>query len=307
MEVPVLRINRTIAGSFVIMFFVGCAGNYSIREQNILSDVPSEYRNYNGGIIVDPNDNEVKSAISLGVSSKDSDVLLYSYLIKLPRELFDDDTIYFKVVTPLFLISDHAREQARDFRQIDQKYVERARKLNAVKLSLTQQYTSNVTLRQFVFQRQIILLRNGIRVEPLKEITPINGQNPFNDKLGKNAQATIAKTTQMATQYSRGFATTMNKEQKAQLIRTYKSMGLTEEQMVAYTGFSSDEIKSFSVGASEAQEGKIALTEFDAIYSVEGLNTPGNYEVVFRTPPTTSLFNPGDKEVRLPVTFDKFK
>ena len=301
-------------GLFMLLAF-GCAGSYSVREHNMISQIPEEQRIYKEGIIIFPTDEDIKRAIDFGAASKDSDVLEYAYLKKVPGDLFDDDTIYFKISTPLYYISNHAKKQAREYRQIDYRYIEYIRGLRAAKISLTQQYTGAATLRQYAFQRRIILLRDGIRVEPLKEVVTYSGQHPFSDTLAINTQAIMAKVAQTSSQYTKGYFATMNSEQKTRLIQTYRANGLTEDQISSMTGLETDEIGRLSPRTNAAQdtkmdgnkETKITLSELDAIFSIEELKKPGIYEVVFRTPPSNSMFTSGDKEIRFPITFDNFK
>jgi len=301
-------------GLFILLAF-GCAGSYSVREHNIISQIPEEQRIYKEGIVVYPTDGDIKRAIDFGAASKDSDALEYAYLKKVPGDFFDEDTIYFKISTPLYYISYHAKKQAREYRQVDYQYIEYIRGLRAAKISLTQQYTGGATLRQYSFQRRIILLRDGIRVEPLKEIVAYSGQHPFSDALAINTQAIMAKVAQASNQYTKGYFATMNNEQKDRLIQMYRANGLTEDQISSMTGLGTDEIRRLSPRANAVQdtkvggnkENKMTLSENEAIFLIEELKKPGTYEVVFRTPPSNSMFTSGDKEIRFPITFDNFK
>lgn len=289
------------------MLAAGCAGGYSIREHAIRSKIPQEFRNYTDGIIANPTDADVRQAIALGKTSKDNDALQYAYLTKAPRSLFNQDSIYIQVATPLQLIANHAREQARDYRKVNDNFVQYARKLSAVRISISQQFISTITWDAYGFQRQIILLRDGVRVEPLLEIPGWAGKNPFADKPSKEMQATFASIDQTMKQISKGWTTNMTKEQKEQVLRSYRAMGLSEEQMAAYTGFSRDEIQEILDTQSNAVDGKISLSEFDAVFPIDELTKPGNYELVFRTPQIASLYARGDKEVRFPISFASFR
>ena len=84
-------------------------------------------------------------------------------------------------------------------------------------------------------------------------------------------------------------------------------MGLSEDQMAAYTGFSREDIREILKTQASAGGGKIVLSEFDAVFPIEELSKPGRYELVFRTPPVASLYARGDKEVRFPISFSSFK
>ena len=116
---------------------------------------------------------------------------------------------------------------------MDDNFVQYARKLGAARIAI---YAGNIiSLQQFV------LLRDGVRVDPLLEIPAWAGKNPFTDKPGN------------------------------------------------------------------AINGKISLSEFDAVFPIDELTKPGNYELVFRTPQIASLYARGDKEVRFPISFASFR
>lgn len=288
------------------LLLAGCGG-YSVREHAIRSNLPQDLRTYNNGIIANPTDTDIQAAIALGATSKDDQTLEYAYLTKAPRGLFANDSIYIRVATPLYLIADHSREQTRDFRKVDDDFVQYARTLGAVRISISQQYMSTVTWNAYEFQRQVVLLRDGIRVEPMPEISGWEGQNPFADKPSKEMQAALSQVSQTMTQYSRSYAANMTQEQKVQLLKTYQTMGLSEDQMAAYTGFDHDEIHQILGEQVNTSNGNIVLSEFDAIFPVDELRKPGNYELVFRTPPTASLIASGDKEIRFPISLAGFR
>jgi hypothetical protein len=116
--------------------------------------------------------------------------------------------------------------------------------LDAVKISLTEQYTSS-NWRRYAFKRQVILLHNGKPIEPLSTIKSFNGFNPFMSQQNKEIQNIMAS--------------------------------------------------------------QISLLKSDAVYKASELKKPGKYEIVFRTPPTNNLIVSGDKEIRFPISFDKFR
>ncbi len=294
-----MKYSFLIAALTTALLAAGCAGGYSIREHAIRSKIPQEFRNYTNGIIANPTDADVRQAIALGKASKDNDALQYTYLTKAPRSLFNQDSIYIQVATPLYLIANHAREQTRDYRKIDDNFVQYARKIGALRIAI---YAGNIISLQ-----QFILLRDGVRVDPLLEIQAWAGKNPFADKPSKEMQATFASIDQTMKQISKGWTTNMTKEQKEQVLRSYRAMGLSEEQMAAYTGFSRDEIQEILDTQSNAVDGKISLSEFDAVFPIDELTKPGNYELVFRTPQIASLYARGDKEVRFPISFASFR
>lgn len=299
--------SRVIQTVFAMLFLCGCAGSYSLREQAIRSKIPADFRGNTNGIIAAPTDADIQAATALGVASKDNDALEYAYLVKAPRGAFASDSIYVKVATPLYLIASHAREQGREYRSVDSAYVQYARGLRAARISTTQQFINTATWDAVAFQRQIILLRDGVRVEPLKEIPAWAGQSPFADKPNKQVQAALAQVNQVAAQYSRGYAANMTGAQKEQVLRSYRAMGLSEEQMAAYTGFTRSEIQEILKTQNSTNGGMMALTEFDAVFAIDELIKPGHYEVVFRTPQIASLYSRGDKEIRFPISFSNFR
>ena len=250
-----MKYSFLIAALTTALLAAGCAGGYSIREHAIRSKIPQEFRNYTNGIIANPTDADVRQAIALGKASKDSNTLSLAYLRKAPKNLFksndilyyslhipygkyealargmDPNNILIRVATPLYLIANHAREQARDYRKVDDNFVQYARKLDAVRIAI---YAGNIISLQ-----QFILLRDGVRVDPLLEIQAWAGKNPFTDKLGN------------------------------------------------------------------AINGKISLSKFDAVFPIDELSKPGNYELVFRT--SQVAYVRGDKEVRFPISFAGFR
>lgn len=300
---PTNEFKFRLFGCILSLLLIGCAGSYSIREGIIRSKIPESYKSYSSGIIKNPIDTNVQAAIEFGKSSKEGDELEYAYLIKSSQSALSTNQIYIKVYTPLYLIANHAREQIRDYREVDSSFIMFACNLNAVQIALTQQFTSTVTYNAYAFKRQVILLRNGVRVEPLKEIPAWQGSNPFQKQLDKNTQATIAQTTQS---YTRGLVANMTKEQKIALIHSYQTMGFSSNQIIAYTGLTQEEIGELVPNLS-SKNGTIALSEYDSIYSIDELNKPGNYEIIFRTPRTSNLVSSGDDEVRINVTFNNFK
>ena len=302
-----MRYPPHLVTSLTALLLAGCAGDYSMREQVIRGKLPQEFRSYAKGIVARPTDADIQVAIALGTASKDEDTLEYAYLTKAPRNMFDTDDIYIRVATPLYLIANHAKEQARNYRKLDDSFVQYALGLRAVRISISQQYISTVTWDTYGFQREVALLRDGVRVEPLREIPAWAGQNPFADKPSKQMQSALSQVGQTAAQFSRGFAANMTKEQKEQVLRSYQAMGLSEEQMVAYTGFSREEMQGLLGTSASAGSGKVVLSEFDAVFPIEQLTMPGHYELVFRTPPTGSLFARGDKEIRFPISFAGFR
>src|SRR4051812_33064711 len=103
-------LRYTISFLATAFLFSGCAGSYSVKEATIRNRIPQEFLKYTNGIVASPSDADIQAAIALGSTSKERKTLQYAYLTKAPRGVFDNDTIYVQVATPLFLIADHARE-----------------------------------------------------------------------------------------------------------------------------------------------------------------------------------------------------
>lgn len=281
----------------------GCQGQYSLREQQIISDIPLEQRQYNEGVISNPKKSDIEKAISFGENSKDNNSLMYAYIKKGPSNFWGNSDVYVKINTPLYLISTHAKEQAREYKEIDAKYVNYCKDLNAVKLSLTQQFNNNFTV--YPIKREIILLHNGKRVKTMSSIKSHKGKNPFmSDYEKKIAKATSDEMSKSSSQVpASNFA--MTKEQLKNLEATYRSMGYTDEQIKSYMG--AINYGTNSNKKSNNKKTNIKLSETDNIYKTSDLNKPGSYEIVFRTPATNNVFASGDKEIRFPISFSNFK
>jgi hypothetical protein len=285
---------------FISLFFIGCAG-HSLVEQSIISGLPEKYRNHSGGFILLPNKSDIDEAIALGRNSKDNNSLTYAYIIKGPYDLMTNSDIYVQISTPLYLISEHAREQAREYKEIETPFTEYCKNLNAVKISLTQQYSKD--FRAYPFKRQAILLRDGKRIEPLSEIKSYKGLNPFASQSNKDIQNIMTKYQKMIPSQS----VAMTPEQLEDLKETYRSMGYTEAQIRTYINAAktaTQTIKSFNENGAATN---IVLLESDGIYDASDLKKQGKYEIVFRTPATSNMIVSGDKEIRFPISFDKFR
>jgi len=210
--------------------------------------------------------------------------------------------VYVQISTPLYLISEHAREQAKEYKEIDNDFVDYCKGLDAVKISLTLQYVSD-KFRAYPFQRQIILLRDGKRIEPLNTIQSYKGLNPFSSQLDKNIQDIIKKSQRMFQSQ----AVTRTPQQLKDLEQTYRDMGYSEAQIRTYVGLAREASKRTETLQQYGSSPTIALFDSDAIYKASDLKKPGKYEIVFRTPATNSLIVSGDKEIRFPISFDKFR
>ena len=162
-----------------------------------------------------------------------------------------------------------------------------------------------VRKKRRVFKRDkltiyIILLRDGKRVDPMNSIKSFKGLNPFMMKQNKNIQNVMARYQKMVP--SQSF--TMTQEQLADLEKTYRSMGYSDAQINTYMYAVRAGMK---IDSSSAQNTEIPLLESDAVYKASELKKPGKYEIIFRTPSTNNLIVSGDKEIRFPISFDRFR
>lgn len=285
-------------GFGLLLVVSGCG--YSLVEHSIRADIPATFRDHTSGIALTPSDADVQEAVALGRQSKDGKALMYAYLAKANRP----DPTYIYVATPLYLIAAHARLQARDYRELDSEFVACIRVLNAVRLSMIEQYTYGAHFGEVqAFDRQVTLLRDGTRVVSLKEIKTCRGRNPFLSTESVSSSEVAALVVESAAKYTRPYFATMTEEQKALTIRNYKAAGFSEAQIASMTGQAPP---AGDLGASGAPQ-MVTLSEVDAVFSAEELNRPGNYEVIFRTPPSTGLFHKGDEEIRMPISFAGFR
>lgn len=283
---------------FHLLLIFGCAGP-SLREQSIMSGLPDKYRNHNSGFILSPSKSDIAQAVALGKNSANDDSVTYAYIIKGPYDLMSNSDVYVRIATPLYLISEHAREQSREYKDIDTDLVDYCMSLDAVKISLTQQYVSN-KFTAYPLQRQIIILRDSKRIDPINSIKSFKGLNPFMMQQNKDIQNIMASYQRMVPSQS----VTMTQEQLADLEKTYRSMRYSEAQINTY-------MNAVRAGTnlvkSSGQNTEIPLLESDSVYKASELKKPGKYEIIFRTPATNNLIVSGDKEIRFPISFDKFK
>ena len=302
-EGNIMRGNKNDWIKFICCFIYliavfGCAGP-SLREQSIVRGLPEIYRNHNSGFIISPSKDDINHAVALGKTSANGHSLTYAYLIKGSYDLMSNSDVYVRIATPLYLIAEHAKEQSREYKDIDTDFVDYCMNMDAIKISLTQQYVSD-QFTAYPFQRQIILLRDGKRIEPMNSIKSFKGLNPFALQQNKDIQNIIASYQRMAP--SQSF--TMTQEQLEDLEKTYRSTGYSESQINTY-------MSAVRAGAnltkSSGQITVIPLLESDAVYKTSELKKPGMYEIVFRTPSTNNLIVSGDKEIRFPINFNKFR
>ena len=262
--------------------------SYSWVEKKILENIPSAYIQHKDGIVVSPTKNDVDDAIKFGASDKDDSAVMYAYLMRGPSEFWNQTEVYVYVRTPLYLVADHARKEAREYREVDTSFVEFCKTLNVAQVSLVQQIANK--LRVHAYKAKLVLLRDGKRVETVLKVQTIKGRNPYAPKLSPELEALA---TNLANQ---------SQQLKEQMMALYKANGMSEEQLKVMFGSSVSSVQSTSALPSE-----VPVLETDGIFAISELKKPGKYEIVFRTPPSSNIFVSGDKEIRFPVSFDKFK
>lgn len=297
------KINKWITITFcfyLLLFVVGCAGP-SLREQSIIKGLPEEYRNHTAGFILSPTKNDIDHAISLGKKSATNDSLTYAYIIKGPPNIWSG-TVYVRIASPLYLISEHAREQTRNYNEIDPTFIEYCKELDAVKITLIEQFTGG-DWKTYPFKRQAILLRDGKRINPLTSIKSFNGFNPYMMQQNKELQNVMSSIPKITPDQS----FTMTPEQIDDLEKTYRSMGYSEAQIRTYIHGAKATMRIINSTNPENRSSEIPLFESDAVYKASELIKPGHYEIVFRTPPTNNLIVSGDKEIKFPISFDKYR
>jgi hypothetical protein len=253
------------------------ASEYSLKEQGIRSDIPAEIRDYAGGPMIDPDDASVVSVIDFATKSKESRTFEYAYLYKQDQG-WSRGSIYVHVQTPLQLIGEHARQQAREYRAVDQEFVDFARGVKVARLAVTEEgSTSN--LRVIGVTRSFILLRDGQRVEPVGETPLWHGRSVF---------------SATATQPRPSIAAAHLTEQRLNDIEAnYRRAGMSDERI--------SQMMAMLKG-----QGAVARNTGD-IFPIEELGKPGKYEIVFRHPPSNSMLSKGDDEVRVPVSLAGFR
>jgi uncharacterized membrane protein len=94
---------------------------WSLREQGIIKNIPTNYQTYNNGIIKTPSQQTINQAISFGKNDKDKDALQYAYLTKAS---FGKMIVYSNIYTPLRLIAEHSKYCAREYIEIDSSMVD---------------------------------------------------------------------------------------------------------------------------------------------------------------------------------------
>ena len=150
-------------------------------------------------------------------------------------------------------------------------------------------------------------MRNGKRVPTLKELPALNKDNPFNVLVENETTELQKQIMNDAMQQTQMFTATFNREQKISYCKQLKLMGFSTADIASYSGLPADSVKVYTGNTVSNKEDKIFFTVNDNIYSIDELNKPGVYQIVYRTPQSNYLFNKGDQEIKIPISFAKYK
>jgi hypothetical protein len=201
----------------------------------------------------------------------------------------------------------HSKNCSREYTNLDSLTIKYLAKLNAVKIDVNPQYTSTYTYNTYAYEEEFILLRNGIRVPTISEISAMNRNNPFDLIASPQIDDIQKKAMQNAMQYTQIYTASYTRQQKIAYCQQLKKMGYSQKDIVDYSGFPSDSVKVYIGEVKSNKVDTIYFTEKDNVYSIDELNKDGIYEIVFRTPQTNNLLSSGDVEKRIPINFKKFK
>jgi len=289
----------------ILLTIVSCShSGWSLREQSYIKNIPVKYQNHFNGILKEPSTEDIDLAIKFGRNDKNGSALEYAYIT---RANFGGMTVYCKIFTPLRLVAEHSRKCDREYINIDENTIEYLKNLNAVKIQVSPQYTSTNTWNTYAYNQDFILLCDGIRVPTVKQISALNRSNPFESIIFTEVNDIQKKAMQDVMQYTQMYTSAYTRVQKITYCKQLKMMGYSDSEIVNFTGFPQDSVRVYIGDAKSNKTDVIYFTEKDNVYSVDELNKPGNYEIVFRTPATNNLLSSGDEEKRFPISFKKFK
>lgn len=252
------------------------ASEYSLKEQSIRREIPADFLNYNSGPMLEPDEAAVALVIDFATKSKDDLAFQYAYIFK-KEQGWSNGNVYVRVQTPLQLIGEHARQQAREYREVDQEFVGFVRGLRVVRLVVTEEGISS-NLRAFGMPRSFILLRDGKRVEAVSDVPMWRSSSVFT--------ASVAQVRSTAVAY-------ISEQQLTDMETSYRRAGLSEENIAKLMGMLKGKVPTFASP--------------NDTFPIEDLTKPGTYEVVFRHPPSNNLLHRGDDEVRVPISFEGFR
>lgn len=262
----------------IISIHLGCS-QYSLVEQNILNQIPSNYQSHNEGIIAVPSDEDIEQAIEFGQQCKDkSQVLDYAYIEK------PEHGNWILVKTPLYLIAKHSLEKAQEYRNPNSTFIDYCKNIGVVKIELGSDKDPNYSYLGMM--GDVILLRNGRRVEPITEFKAFNYSNPYESMFfNKDIKETMELTNQMMETSNESLI-----ESQKMMEEIYKEMNID----IPIPTFS-------SVGD------KVSLSSNSSCFDIRELNKPGNYEVIMRVPDYNVFSSSDTKEIQFSVSFYRFK
>jgi hypothetical protein len=273
--------KRAILVAAFLTMLAGCVSKTAVVADKAGPTIPAFYARYSQGIAAQPTDADVAQALQLGSTAKDSPAMVKdAYLSKATTGGGAPQIFYIIVRTPLFLIARHALEQAMAGLPPNQKYIAFARGLGLVKLAVSERYISLATWNALATGRNLILLRDGVRVKPVASMPAWDGTDPFFDAADPLA------SWQSGSWLKHGVE---DMEMQSLLQRQER----TEQAMIRK-------------GPGAGRGALIALEPTAAIFSAVELRKPGRYEIVLRQPrPGPPGAKPGP-EIRFPISFSRF-
>jgi len=262
----------------LLLFFTGCT--YSVKERIIRQKIPASLSQWTGGIRTDLTLSEIKEAVIFGQGCKEnSTVLSYAYIHKPTNQR----EWYIKVKTPMYLISEHALEQARQHRELDKKYLLYLKKFKYVSIDVTLQTMGANSLNfgdAYALGREVILLRNGKRVEPVNNFTWYDRINPF-----VKIPSQMKRLLEQAKENAAKTVADLSPEQKAEMEKKFPGSTAPKTMQQFMPGFN----------------------PMDNVFLVDDLRKDGVYEIIVRMPQYNNIFHPAGGEKRFSIDFKKFK
>jgi hypothetical protein len=214
-----------------------------LTEVEYLRAIPKHYRDYSNGIIKNPKERDLSYAIEFGKRDKDNRSLEYAYLTKFKIPVWGTPAAYCNVYTPLRLISEHSKNCARNYSEIDNEMILYLQNMEVVKLSLEIDYM--VSTQMYGFETKLILLRDGKKVPAIKEIPAINRNNPFDLLIVPEIDDFQKKMLFNTYQYTQYMTASMSQEQLVNYCYTLKKMGLDDEEISRSTGIYIEKVKDY--------------------------------------------------------------
>lgn len=263
------------------VMLAGCAGSYSVVQENPGPKIPAFYAGHSSGIVSQPTEAEIAQAVQFGSVERDNpSVVKDAYLSKAETSAFAPEAFYIIVRTPLYLIARHALERARTGRAPDPKYIAFARRLGFVKLAVSERFISLANWDALAIARDLSLLRDGARVKPAASIPAWNGVDPFFDPDDPLA-------SWRATSWLKHGVEDME----------LQSLRQSQEGVAQTSG---------KYGRGAQRTASIALAPGATIFSIEEMRKPGQYEIVLGQPHPGAQAAESNSEIRFPISFSGF-